>query len=252
MAGYVIVIANPKGGVGKTTTALLLASTFDHYHLRVTVFDCDKQLSLYAWKEMNVTRSTFKVIKSLDDSKLYRDILEAKDDNDIIIVDVAGSKDFLFMKALARADLVIIPLQTSPLDAARAAETCAIVEEQAEMLKEQIPYVLLYTKTKVAMRTRLQVDLDKQLQIANVPVLDPPLADREAYKHLFGTGETLYEIDTSKVSNPLKALENAELLAAEVLKIAGVEVAPEYRTWVHTNIRPATAEPKPRKKRKAA
>ena len=45
----VIVMASPKGGVGKSTCAVLLASEFARMGADVTVLDCDPNKSLTRW-----------------------------------------------------------------------------------------------------------------------------------------------------------------------------------------------------------
>ncbi len=45
----VIVMASPKGGVGKSTCAVLLATEFASMGAEVTVLDCDPNKSLTRW-----------------------------------------------------------------------------------------------------------------------------------------------------------------------------------------------------------
>ena len=50
----VIVMASPKGGVGKSTCAVLLASEFARMGADVTVLDCDPNKSLTRWSSHGV------------------------------------------------------------------------------------------------------------------------------------------------------------------------------------------------------
>lgn len=45
----VIVMASPKGGVGKSTCAVILTSEFARMGAQVTVLDCDPNKSLTRW-----------------------------------------------------------------------------------------------------------------------------------------------------------------------------------------------------------
>jgi chromosome partitioning protein len=47
----VIVVTNPKGGTGKSTNSLVLATTLARYGASVTAFDCDPNRHLVAWKD---------------------------------------------------------------------------------------------------------------------------------------------------------------------------------------------------------
>jgi cellulose biosynthesis protein BcsQ len=46
----VIAVANPKGGAGKSTTTLVLATTLAQQGASVTVLDCDPNRPLVSWK----------------------------------------------------------------------------------------------------------------------------------------------------------------------------------------------------------
>lgn len=67
----VIVMASPKGGVGKSTCAVLLATEFARMGADVTVLDCDPNKSLTRWAARGF-RKGFHFIRRSGDLKSFR------------------------------------------------------------------------------------------------------------------------------------------------------------------------------------
>ena len=112
----VIVMASPKGGVGKSTCAVLLASEFARMGADVTVLDCDPNKSLTRWASHGVpTGVTLK--SEIGRSEIVPTIRSADGDGKIVIVDLEGVASQLVSRAISQADLVIVPMQPTALDA---------------------------------------------------------------------------------------------------------------------------------------
>jgi len=67
----VIVVSNPKGGTGKSTTSLVLATTLARHGASVTAFDCDPNRHLMAWKD-GPSQNKVEVIGHADSSNIAR------------------------------------------------------------------------------------------------------------------------------------------------------------------------------------
>ena len=147
--GKIIALANQKGGVGKTTTAINLSAALVDTGCKVLLVDADPQgnatsgcgiekgqikLSLYdlLLREKNIleiiveTNAGIKVLPALIDlagaevemvsmfsreTKLKKALDKIKNDYDYIIIDCPPSLGLLTINALTAADSVILPLQ---------------------------------------------------------------------------------------------------------------------------------------------
>lgn len=217
----VIVFANSKGGAGKSTTALVVASTLAEQGLRVCILDCDPNRPLSAWKALAKTKSNLVVMDDVTEENLFKVIKEVADPRaggyDHVIVDLEGTASLLVSRAISRANLVIIPMQASPLDTDQAARATNLIVQEEEHLERPIPYVVAFTRTSTAIATRIERTVRRELQDAQIPVLDTHLNDRAAFKQQFLDGLTIYELDSEHVSNLAAAQKNARLFTAEVM-----------------------------------
>ena len=129
----VIAFANPKGGAGKSTSALVLAQTIAQAGASVTIIDADPNRPILDWRS-GESRSTLKVIGDATESTIVRVISEERGRRQFVFVDLEGTASRLVSRAISRADLVVIPLQASAVDARQASRAVALVQEEEETL----------------------------------------------------------------------------------------------------------------------
>ena len=136
-----------------------------------------------------------------------------------VIVDLEGTASMTVAYAMSRADLVIIPIQGSFLDAAEASKAVALVRQQERAFSRKIPFAILLTRTSTTIRPRTLQSIMGELAQKNLPVFETQIHERDAYKAIFAFGGTLDDLDVAQVPNIPTALANARAFTAEVLSM---------------------------------
>lgn len=220
-----IVLVSPKGGAGKTTAALVLASQLARA-TGVTVIDADPNHPIKTWAAAADLPETFRVLADVDEENIIERIEEAAAATPFVIVDLEGTAAKIVLLAISQADLVIVPTQGSQLDAEQASRALRLIKQQEKMSRRSVPFTVLLTRTNVAIRTRTTAHIHKGLKAAGIPVLGTELHEREAYRAMFSFRQPLEKLDSVDVNNLEKAISNAEQLTAEIVELLRKNTAP--------------------------
>lgn len=212
-----IVFVSPKGGVGKTTAALLLASELARA-TKVTAIDADPNHPIAAWAKGTKLPKNLSIVADADEDNIIDKIEEAAAKTPFVVVDLEGTAAKIVLLAVSQADLVVIPTQGSQLDAEQASRAIRVVKQQEKMTGRATPYGVLLTRTSPIIRTRTMGHIQGGLVDAGVPVFKAQLNEREAFRAMFSFQRTLESLDPKEVPNLDKAIANAEEFAAEVIE----------------------------------
>lgn len=213
-----VVFVSPKGGVGKTTAALVLATQLAR-STTVTVIDADPNRPIKAWIDGGASMKNLSVISDVNEDNILDQIEEGEKNSKVVVVDLEGTAAKIVLLAVSQADLVIIPTQGSQLDAEQASRALKVIRQQEKMTGREVPYGVLLTRTNPLIRTRTMSHISTGLIGAGVPVFETELHEREAYRAIFSFRKPLEELGKSEVSNVAKAIANAEAFAAEVISL---------------------------------
>jgi chromosome partitioning protein len=211
-----IVFVSPKGGVGKTTSALLLATQLANLY-DVTVIDADPNRPIKAWATGGNTPTRMSIVSDADEDNILERIEEAAAKTPLVVVDLEGSAAKIVVLAVSQADFVVIPTQGSQLDAEQASRAIKVVKQHEKMTGRVMPYAVLLTRTNPTIRTRNTTHIQNGLIGAGIPVLETELNEREAFRSVFSFRQTLTGLDPKNVANLDKARHNVEALAVELL-----------------------------------
>ena len=216
----IVALLNQKGGVGKTTLALHLAGAWARRGHRVTVIDADPQGSALDWSQQRARENLprlFSVIGLARDT-LHREAPELARDADHIVIDGPPRVASLMRSALLAADLVLIPVQPSPLDGWASAEMLALLAE-ARIYRPHLAARFLLNRC--AARTVIARETAETLADHDPPVLPATIGQRIVFADAAQTGRLASEIDGQS-----RAAQEIDALAAAVERLAAGRIAP--------------------------
>lgn len=209
----VVTVASPKGGAGKSTTAVILATELAHAGAEVVVLDCDPNRSITIWSERAKLPHRIIVKSDVGESEIVRTIKQLDADGRIVIVDLEGVASRLVSRAISQADLVLIPMRATTLDATIGIRALALVQEEEEALGRPIRHAVVFTMTR-AIVSKQHKGIEASLAGQGVDIIRPPLMERAAFSALFEFGGDLRSMPSQ--GNMEAAAENAASFARAV------------------------------------
>jgi chromosome partitioning protein len=232
---FVITFANPKGGSGKTTSAMLLAEQIQAAGAAVTILDCDPNQNIVAWGAARAKQGLaipFHIVPVPDEDSILDTIDAMRASADYLIVDLEGTASQTVTYAVSQSDLVLVPFEPTPMEARQAARAVQLVRNTARMANRTIPHALLLTRVNAAFQTSEEKDVRKDTQSHDIPVLKTAIVRRAAYTRIFREGMLVSELRAlaaeqlkgasasaqDRILKPFdSALKNAQDFAQEVL-----------------------------------
>ena len=208
-----IVIASPKGGAGKSTTAVLLGSELALAGATVHLLDCDPNRSLSLWASRGPLPERMTLHADISEQDIIKTIKSLDEDGQIVIVDLEGVASRLVSRAISQADLVLTPMRATTLDATIGARALALITEEEEALGRSIRHAVVFTMTR-AIRSKQHSGIQESLTGQGVDIIQPPLMERAAFSALFEFGGNLRTMPPQ--GNMHAAQENAAGFAQAV------------------------------------
>ena len=213
------VFASPKGGVGNSTSAVILACELAQTGAQVAIVDADPNRPVSRWAKLAGLPSSLRILADVSEASIIDDIEAVAEQLPFVVVDLEGTASMTVAYAISRADLVIIPMQGSQLDANEGAKAIRLIRQQERAFGREIPYAALFTRTSAAIRPRTLKHIRTELEAAGVPILKTQMHEREAFRALFSFGGTLQTLEPEQVSNLSAAIANAKALTVELISL---------------------------------
>jgi chromosome partitioning protein len=214
----VVAVVNSKGGVGKTTASLLLGTVLAEQGAAVSIIDADPNRHLVAWRTGS-SACPIKIIGDIEDGRLVSTIDAERRQRDLVVIDLEGTASRTVGHAISRADLVLVPLQPSAMDASQAWRAVKLIREEEEVLGRPIALRLLLTRTNPQIPTKAERMIGEDLARAGIPALKTHLHQRTAYQAMFAYKLALHELKPSEVNGLPAAISNAQAFAGEITQV---------------------------------
>ena len=213
----IVAICHPKGGVGKTTTTMILSAALAERGYGVLVADCDAQASASAWANAAPEGKPFPaavVNLSAYAGKVHREIQRQLDNYDFIVIDCPpGLESLSPQSAILVADLVIVPLPPSPADLWAARGVKLLIERGTDFNPGMKAGIL----PNRVVRTSLSRAIMRELNDFGIPLLSSRLTNRTAYQEAVVSGMSVSALGPDAKG----AADEVSGLADEVLALLG-------------------------------
>lgn len=260
---HLIVFANEKGGTGKSTTAVHIAVALAAQGRRVAAIDLDtRQKTMVRYLEnraatmrrqgIDLPTPRFEVFDPAKDPAIERRIEALSEDAEFVVVDTPGRDDPFAMKAVARADTLVTPINDSFIDL----DLIGQVDPDTYRVKRPSFYAEVVWDARkvraksdggtvdwVVLRNRLQHLEAKNMRRVGAAVDElskrvgfrviPGLGERVIYRELFPKGLTLLDmasIENAGLSHVAARQELREMVSALQLPDAAELAARRTRT----------------------
>ena len=181
-----IAIISQKGGAGKTTLALHLATAFSSGGLNAAIIDLDPQASAAKWSDRRELE--LPVVISAHASRLSHELGRIEEfGGELAILDTAPHSDSAALEAAKLANLVLIPCRPAILDLDAIANTLDLVRAVNEKV--------LVIMNAVAPKGGETAEAIKAIEELNVSVCPVHLINRVAFARALITGQTAVEFE---------------------------------------------------------
>jgi len=194
----VVVVANPKGGAGKSTLSTNIAGYFASHGHQVMLGDADTQQSSKFWLTQRP-----ETLPSIATWEYQPDlVLTAKPPRGTthVVIDTPGGiHGWRLQEVIERADKVLVPVMPSVFDMQATGQFLL----QLVKITEKLPTQVAVVGNRVDGRTISAANLRKFVDAMDVQVLSY-LRDTQYYLHMAAHGLSLFDITPSKVQKDLE------------------------------------------------
>ena len=182
----IISVVSQKGGVGKSTLSIHLATAAAIKKKEAALIDLDPQASASKWSDSR--EKEYPVVISSQASRLEKVLAAAQEGGaDLIVIDSAPHSESAALAAIRVSDLILIPCQPSILDLRAISDTIDLVK-----LAKKSAIALL---NAVPTRGTLGDEAVEAIKQYEIPVAPVRVSERTAFVRCLSAGLTVMEYE---------------------------------------------------------
>lgn len=190
---FIVAVANPKGGVGKSTLSTNIAGYFASRGFATMLGDYDRQQSSRSWIQRRPTEC--RPIRSWDIDG--RRIARPPEGTTHVVLDTpAGLGGQRLEQVIQRADAILIPVGASAFDMEATEYFLSVLQQRKVPALERGAVGLI--GMRVQPRTLALNHLDEFLKVQPVPCVGH-LRDTQNYVQLAAFGLTMFDLPATRV-----------------------------------------------------
>ena len=216
----IISFINQKGGVGKTTIAINVASALAQQGFKTLLIDADKQGSSSTWASFR-EETPFQVV-SLARENMAKDALSLATEYDFTLIDAPPHAEAISRSCIIASDLVVMPIEPSGLSTWASDVTVQQVE-QAREYKETLKCGVVVSR-KIG-KTVIGRQVREMVENTGMRVFDADIENRVAFAESMTMGQTIFEWGADK-----KAMAEIETLTKELVNYGKEELSERTET----------------------
>ena len=214
----VLTVGTTKGGSGKTTLCVLLASVFAAKGFSVRILDADPQASATQWlaRSLDAGRSLEKIsVEFVDGADQLISTLAKASDADVILIDVPGSIDEILNIAAGHSEMVLIPARASGADLPEVVRLLARLDAMYEGAQPFVTRCVLNGVSGIAKNSAAFRVAAAYIEEHAIPLTKTIIVERPVLQLMMMDGGALGAMpgDAEQVR---KAMVNGEMLADEI------------------------------------
>lgn len=185
-----VLVANPKGGAGKTTLATNLAGHFANQGKKVTLCDLDRQQSALRWMAFRDPEMAA-VTGYFGGNQV---VLNMHREADWVVLDApAGLQGYKLSDYLREADRVVVPLVPSIFDMAATEDFLNSIRNEMRSRRGRVGIVAM----RVDPRTKAATMLEEFLKHFDIPIV-AYLRNTQNYVNAAAGGATIFDPPRAK------------------------------------------------------
>ena len=227
----IITIASTKGGVGKSTLVLNLATTLLHQGKKVAILDADSQGTLNKWSKVReyMIDSGEKIptlfVAGVRGETLLEIANDKKQQGYIVLIDSPGVDDTNMRSSLLRSDAVVTTCSTSAIDLWEVESLLSILKKLQTIQSRKIPLLLLFNKVHnryADSAIQEAIDFFEQNNINPDFILNSSIKERVAFKNSIKSGRGVIEcspMDEKAVNEIVNCCNEIQDKIKEIYKV---------------------------------
>lgn len=198
----IITIASTKGGVGKSTFTINLASVFLNNDKKVAILDADMQNSISKWNKIREymiseganLKSMF--VASARGEALMEIASDKKNQGYTVLIDSPGVDDSNMRAALLRSDYIVTPCPISSIDLWEVENLIKIIKNLQTIQNRKIPLILVFNKVPARHSQTPLLEARQFFETNNIHpdfILKNSIKDRVVFKHSIRDGKAVID-----------------------------------------------------------